>query len=56
MAPELKLIASSGLARDAKFEELRALGVNAFLTKPYSADKLLQVLREVLSNPRDPQG
>lgn len=49
MAPDLKIIASSGLERDTRFEELRALGVSAFLTKPYSAEKLLRVLREVLS-------
>lgn len=49
MDPEMKVIASSGLEHDAKFEELRALGVNVFLTKPYTADKLLHTLRELLA-------
>jgi len=46
----VKIIASSGLEHDAKFDELRALGVNAFLTKPYTAEKLLQTLRELLAS------
>ncbi|PAW84957.1 MAG: hypothetical protein B9S33_10735 [Pedosphaera sp. Tous-C6FEB] len=54
ISPTLKIIASSGLERDAKFDELRALGVNAFLTKPYSAEKLLRVLREILVQPPGP--
>ena len=48
--PEMKVIASSGLGHDAKFEELRALGVNVFLTKPYTADKLLHTLRDLLAD------
>ena len=49
ISPNLTIIASSGLERDARFEELRALGVNTFLTKPYSAEKLLKILRQVLA-------
>ncbi len=52
MDSEVKLIASSGLEHDAKFEEMRGLGVNVFLTKPYTAEKLLHTLRDLLA--RDP--
>ncbi|MEQ2005238.1 MAG: PAS domain S-box protein [Limisphaerales bacterium] len=50
MDSEVKIIASSGLAHDGKFDELRALGVNAFLTKPYTAEKLLHTLRDLLAD------
>ena len=50
MDPDVKIIASSGLAHDAKFDELRGLGVNAFLTKPYTAEKLLHTLRDLLAS------
>ena len=50
MAPDLGIIASSGLEHDARFEELRGLGVSAFLTKPYTAEKLLRTLRELLAD------
>lgn len=43
----VKIVASSGLEPDARFEEMRGLGVNAFLTKPYTAEKLLRLLREL---------
>ncbi|MFA6546862.1 MAG: PAS domain S-box protein [Limisphaerales bacterium] len=46
--PGVKIIASSGLEQDAKFDELRSLGVG-ILTKPYTADKLLHTLRQMLS-------
>ncbi len=50
--PRVKIIASSGLDQDAEEsfrpEELKALGVNSFLSKPYTADKLLIALRELL--------
>lgn len=55
MDPDMKIVASSGLAQDAKFDELRALGVNAFLTKPYTAEKLLHTLRDVLVNDHSTQ-
>ena len=47
---EVKIIASSGLEPDARFEELRALGVDSFLTKPYTAEKLLHSLRDLLAD------
>jgi CheY-like chemotaxis protein len=52
LAPDARVIASSGLERDARFEELRALGVTTVLTKPYPAEKLLRTLRELLPAPK----
>ena len=54
MAPDLCIIASSGLEHDARFDELRALGVTTSLTKPYTAEKLLRQLRELLASQRPP--
>jgi len=47
--PGVKIISTSGLARREQPKEAVDLGVNAFLTKPYTAETLLRTLREVLS-------
>ncbi|MEN9576156.1 MAG: hypothetical protein RL514_4011 [Verrucomicrobiota bacterium] len=54
MDPDMKIVASSGLEHDARFDELHALGVSAFLTKPYTAEKLLVTLRDLLAVPPVP--
>lgn len=46
--PQVKIIAASGLGEDAKVAELKALGVKAFLAKPYAIDKLFDILRDML--------
>ncbi len=46
--PQLKVIASSGLTEQEKINEMAALGVKHFLLKPYTADRLLRELAEVL--------
>ncbi len=46
--PELKIIAASGLTTAEQNAELGALAVNAFLSKPFAAEKLLTALAEVL--------
>ncbi len=46
--PQLPIIASSGLSDLGKGEEARSLGVQKFLPKPYTAEKLLWALREAL--------
>jgi two-component system cell cycle sensor histidine kinase/response regulator CckA len=50
--PDLRIIASSGLSADAggrgRNQELRSLGVKSFLSKPYTADKLLTALHDLL--------
>ena len=42
---------SSGHIQKENAQELEALGVNTFLEKPYSADKLLRAVRRMLDTP-----
>ena len=46
--PAVKIIASSGLADNGKAVEAADLGIRHFLAKPYTADKLLKLLIEIL--------
>jgi PAS domain S-box-containing protein len=46
--PNLKIIAASGLMNTEQTAELQTLNVNAFLSKPFTAEKLLTTLAEVL--------
>ena len=48
LEPGIKVIATSGIDQDAKMEELKSLGMKAFIAKPYTAEKILTTLREVL--------
>jgi CheY-like chemotaxis protein len=48
--PQVKIIASSGLPENMKLGEVNG-SVRRFLPKPYTAEKLLTTLREVLSEP-----
>ncbi len=45
---EVKVIATSGLEQDARLEELKQMGIRAFIPKPFTADKVLITLRGVL--------
>jgi PAS domain S-box-containing protein len=47
--PDARFIATSGLTVSDCAKEAKGLGVRAFLAKPYTAEKLLRTLREVLS-------
>jgi len=47
--PDLPIIAASGLSSDGRVAQAASLGVKHFLSKPYTADALLQVLRQILS-------
>jgi len=49
MNPNLRIIVSSGLSTEAQVATAKALGVKHFLPKPYSAEKLLRILRALLS-------
>jgi len=49
MNPKLQIIASSGLSTDAQVARTDDLGVKHFLSKPYTAKSLLNVLRQSLS-------
>ncbi len=47
-SPKVKIIAVSGLAEKDKLEKIVEAQVHAFLPKPYTAEKLLQIINEVL--------
>jgi len=49
MNPQIKIIATSGLRSEGKASDVASLGVKTFLSKPYTADKLLLTLAELLS-------
>jgi PAS domain S-box-containing protein len=46
--PMVKIIASSGLMSDGHAMAAANVGVNALITKPYTADKLLKAIHQVL--------
>lgn len=46
--PEIKIIASSGLSSDSKTTEAFSVGAKAFLSKPYTTEKLLETLHNVI--------
>ncbi|HWP43253.1 MAG TPA: response regulator, partial [Blastocatellia bacterium] len=48
MNPQIKIIATSGLRSEGKASDVASLGVKAFLSKPYTADKLLMTLAGLL--------
>ncbi|MDZ8261247.1 response regulator [Nostoc sp. ChiQUE01b] len=47
--PQVKIIASSGLMSDNRLSAVAAIGVNTFLSKPYTVNELLLSLQKVLS-------
>ena len=49
LAPNVKIILASGFANDAKIAEAARAGVQMFLPKPYTAERLLKGLAEVLA-------
>jgi PAS domain S-box-containing protein len=46
--PGVKIISTSGLATSGQAHEAAGLGVDSFLAKPYTAEALLETLRNVL--------
>jgi CheY-like chemotaxis protein len=55
--PAAKIIATSGLAAAGQSREAVNLGVDAILSKPYTAESLLQTMHRVLALPsRAPKG
>lgn len=54
--PEARFIATSGLTASEHEKEAKGLKVQAFLAKPYTAEKLLHTLREVLDQKSEETG
>ena len=46
--PQIKIIASSGLIDKHQAGEDGETGINGFLSKPYSTEKLLRTIKEIL--------
>jgi PAS domain S-box-containing protein len=46
--PKVKIIAASGLTEKEKLTKVADINADAFLPKPYTADKLLKTIREVI--------
>lgn len=52
MNPQVKIIAASGLAENARQPSVSANGsVRAVMAKPYTAEKLLRTISAILSEP-----
>lgn len=49
--PEIPVIICSGFTGDIKEDELKAIGIRAFLMKPFSLSELAQTIRTVLDPP-----
>ncbi|MGB5633018.1 MAG: response regulator [Waterburya sp.] len=47
--PSVKLIANSGLAERDEITAAERIGIKAFLAKPYTTEKLLQQLKDVIT-------
>lgn len=50
ISPQLKVIAASGLTTAEQTAEIETLNINAFLSKPYTAEKLLTTIAAILQN------
>ena len=50
MAPNLKIMVSTGLSTDQRIEVLHQLGIEGPLLKPYTADELLQSVHQALKD------
>jgi DNA-binding NarL/FixJ family response regulator len=46
--PEVKIIAVSGLSGNGRMLEAAQAGVKLFLPKPYTAERLLKAISEIL--------
>jgi two-component system cell cycle sensor histidine kinase/response regulator CckA len=49
MDPAVKIIATGGLAGNSRVADAAASGVGHFLSKPYTADRLLKTISEVIN-------
>jgi two-component system cell cycle sensor histidine kinase/response regulator CckA len=49
LEPDLKIVGMSGLMNAEQTAELKSLGIDSFLTKPFNAEKLLKAVADVLA-------
>jgi len=54
IAPDVSIIAASGLASNVTVAKAAVAGVKDFLAKPYTAEALLRLIRKVLDRPDAP--
>jgi CheY-like chemotaxis protein len=54
LAPEIRIIAATGLEPGEKRTELRALGVNTILMKPYTPQSILAAVNAEVGAPEKP--
>ncbi len=47
--PSAKVIAMTGMASDAKIEEMKSLGVERMIHKPCNAQMILRAMKEILA-------
>ena len=55
MNPHVRIIGSSGLAANGGVAKAASAGVRHFVPKPYTAEKMLRTIREVLDNGTAPE-
>ena len=55
MNPRVKIIGSSGLAANGGVAKAASAGVRHFVPKPYTAEKMLRTIRDVLDNGAAPE-
>ena len=48
IAPDIRVVASSGLSDNGKYASVSGNSIVRFVPKPYTAEAILQTLREVL--------
>jgi CheY-like chemotaxis protein len=48
--PKVKIIAASGLTEREKLTKVEDINANAFLPKPYTAERLLKTIHEVIGS------
>jgi hypothetical protein len=53
--PRVKIIASSGLAEGGRAADATALGIETFLSKPYTAESLLRALAGLIGQDAQPE-
>ena len=55
MNPRVKIIGSSGLAANGGVAKAASAGIRHFVPKPYTAEKMLRTIRDILDNGSAPE-